>query len=224
MGDTTAEQPQQLDHDKSKFSNILDNQQKVSESKLQDVELPELASETVRKPEESKREQSIAQKSSLLTKTAQYKNTPQLSSRSLMIRQRVSIDYTNNMPEGFKSGFRNRTDSIKSYKSLKKSFTKEVSELGPKGYSTPASKQNQAQKASAFSFAHLKQQKPDAISQRINDTVRSTTPKADKTPEMLAKTPSRRRIYLPANRGSDPQIAQSRENSVSRLLYDRRAK
>lgn len=214
-----------MDHDKSKFSHILDIQQKVSESKLEDVELPELASDIVRKPEESKQDQSIAQKSSFLTKPAQYKNRPQLSLRSFMIRHRVSIDYTNNLPEGFKSGYRNRTDSIKSYKSLKKSFTKEVSELGPKGYSTPASKQNQTQKeASAFSFAHLKQQKPDAISQRINDTVRSTTPKADKTPEMLAKTPSRRRIYLPANRGSDPQITQSRENSVSRLLYNRRAK
>lgn len=213
-----------MDHDKSKFSYTLDNYQKDPDSKPQHLELPELVSDTVRQPHESKREQSIPQKASLLAKPAQFKNTPQLSSRSLMIRHRVSIDYSNNVPEGFKSGLRNRTDSMKSYKSLKKSFTKEVSESGPKGYSSPTSKQNHTQKASAFSFAHLKQQKPDAISQRNNDTVRSTTPKADRTPEMLAKTPSRRRIYLPASRGSDPQITQSRENSVSRLLDNRRAK
>lgn len=221
MGDTTAEH--QLDPDKSKPSYLFDKSDKDDLVNSQKLDLPPIASDTAREPEKPAKRLELPRNPLNplhFRRLAEPKNTQQLSSRSLMIRHRASIDYSNQMSEAFKSGVRGRADSIQSYQPLKKSFTKEMGDSDLKSQMS-ATKRNLPLKASVFSFSHLKQQ-TEPQSQRNNGTVRSTTPKAEKSPELHSssmyntKTPSKRRIYIPASRGSESQIAQARENSVRR--------
>lgn len=187
------------------------------------LDIPPIISEISRQPDTQKRNLELPANSLnplQFRRLAEPKNTPQLSSRSLMIRHRASIDYSNQMSEAFKSGVRSRADSMQSYQPLKKSFSKDIVRSDQNGQMSDT-KRKLPLKASVFSFSQLKQQ-TEPQSQRNNGTVWSTTPKADKSPELFSssihhgKSPSKRRIYIPASRESESQIAQAKENSVRR--------
>lgn len=147
-----------------------------------------------------------------------------ISTKSLMIKHRASVDYSYQTPDLLNRGMRPRVDSLQSINKMQKSFTRDLAD-GMASTSSPLLKTKRvATKPSAFSFAQLKQPQTDGNTHRTNGAGIATTPKGDTSPDMfysmgnVPKSPPKR-LYMAGNRGSETNMgAGSKKSSNSSLL------